>query len=638
MHKNFEKIQWLIFRWSRMKHPEEDFYRVKQIIQNRILDRFFANRQEDVFIYQNNLSLAPADDYIIRLKNSYSIFQVNIPLDYHNWLIEPKNKIESPVTFKGKIDYKNFETAGENKYIFELNRLHILPALAYCKKQNPQDNTTLKLLTTLISSWIKQNPYLHSVNWKSGIEVAIRSFNLLSVRMLLSDVSPASEICKKIDFTLGLHYRFLKQHLSLYSSANNHLIAELVGLVTISSVYNFDEVRKDKKFYFEFFQKELLKQTYNDGGSKEQSVHYHAAVLNASFMVLHFGLNAKQKPSNIFLKRLKAMCIFLDEWTQGGKVDSVFGDKDDSNIVYDVFNKEFNLYQSLLYRGLNIFPDIRYSFFPGDNYKIDFINALFPATYKFDLAAESYKKTDQYIYFDSSGYFIFKQKNKNICLYFDVGSFGYKPIAAHGHSDLLHFTLWINGSPFIVDTGTYQYHNKYIEWRNYFRGITSHNTISVNGEDHAKSLGAMMWGKLHDVEVKAFGSDDCTAFCIAEHNAFNNKNGVIKHRRKIDCSDEKILITDNLIGKGNYEMKFFLHFHPSINVELDNNCLILTNKKNKVKLINKSFFDAQLYFGNEQEMLGWYSSSYDFVLPTYSLLVKKEIADSEEFLTNIYVE
>src|SRR5690348_14144007 len=198
MHKNFEKIQWLIFRWSRMKHPEEDFYRVKQIIQNRILDRFFANRQEDVFIYQNNLSLAPADDYIIRLKNSYSIFQVNIPLDYHNWLIEPKNKIESPVTFKGKIDYKNFETAGENKYIFELNRLHILPALAYCKKQNPQDNTTLKLLTTLISSWIKQNPYLHSVNWKSGIEVAIRSFNLLSVRMLLSDVSPASEICKKL--------------------------------------------------------------------------------------------------------------------------------------------------------------------------------------------------------------------------------------------------------------------------------------------------------------------------------------------------------------------------------------------------------------------------------------------------------
>jgi hypothetical protein len=431
----------------------------------------------------------------------------------------------------------------------------------------------------------------------------------------------------------------LKQHLSLYSSANNHLIAELVGLVTISSVYNFDEVRKDKKFYFEFFQKELLKQTYNDGGSKEQSIHYHAAVLNASFMVLHFGLNAKQKPSDVFLKRLKAMCIFLDEMTQGGKVDSVFGDKDDSNIIYDVFDKEFNLYQSLLFRGANIFTDIEYSFFRKDSYRTDFINALFPAMHQFVLPAGSPIIADQYIYFKSSGHFIFKQHNNHdIRLYFDAGSLGYEPIAAHGHSDLLHFTLWINGSPFIVDTGTYQYHNNYIEWRNYFRGITAHNTISVNEQNHAKSLGAMMWGKLHDVKVKAFGSDNCTAFCSAEHNAFRNKNGVIKHRRKIECSDEKIFITDNLIGKGNYEMKFFLHFHPSVKAELDNDGLTLENKKNKVRLTNELFQNAQLFYGDKKEMLGWYSSLYDCAVPTYSLLVKKEIADSEEFLTNIYVE
>ena len=84
-----------------------------------------------------------------------------------------------------------------------------------------------------------------------------------------------SDASKKIDFTLQLHYQFLKKHLSLYSSANNHLIAELFGLVTISSVYNFKNAQEENTYYFDFFQKEILKQTYDDGGSKEQSIHYH---------------------------------------------------------------------------------------------------------------------------------------------------------------------------------------------------------------------------------------------------------------------------------------------------------------------------------------------------------------------------
>jgi len=637
MKTAFEKIKWLFFRWSRMQHPGEDIYRVKQFVQNKIFDRFFSyNKNGNGFVY--NWSLTDLGNYIVDLKKYYSIFQVNIPLNYHDSLLEPKNKIRSTVNFKGKIDHKNFETVGENKYVFELNRLHILPALAYYTKQNAHDTSTIELLNTIVYSWIKQNPYLRSVNWKSGIEVAIRAFNFLTIRIFLANDESMSDACKKIDFTLQLHYQFLKKHLSLYSSANNHLIAELFGLVTISSVYNFKNAQEENTYYFDFFQKEIFKQTYDDGGSKEQSIHYHASILNASFMVLHFALSTKQKPLDAFLKRLKTMCIFLDEMTQGGKIDSVFGDKDDSNIVYDVFNKEFNLYQSLLYRGAKIFPDIKYSFFMKNNYKLDFTNALFPPTYQFFLPIAQPKTTGQYIYFKSSGYFIFKQHNKNnIRLYFDIGSLGYEPIAAHGHSDLLHFTLWINESPFIVDTGTYQYHNKFIEWRNYFRGIAAHNTVSVNEQSHAKSLGPMMWGKLNTSCVKSFGSDNWTAYCIGEHDAFDNENGGIKHRRKIEISQEKILIKDNLIGKGNYEIKFFLHFHPSIKAELDNNCLILTNEKNKVRLTNELFFNAQLFYGNKKEMLGWYSSSYDCVLPTYTLFVKKTVTDNEEILTDVFI-
>ena len=45
----------------------------------------------------------------------------------------------------------------------------------------------------------------------------------------------------------------------------------------------------------------------------------------------------------------------------------------------------------------------------------------------------------------------------------------------------------------------------------------------------------------------------------------------------------------------------------------------------------------QLFYGNKKEMLGWYSSSYDYVLPTYTLFVKKTVTDNEEILTDVFI-
>jgi hypothetical protein len=636
-----DKIRWLIFRWSRMKHPSEDLYRISQFLQVHLKDRFDIKRRSKPFFFVNNnlLNRDYLETYSTRLAKFYSVLQTKISISYTQWRTEPKSKIKTPLVFKGKINHKSYKSAGEVKYLYELNRLHVLPVIAYSYSKN-LNWQSFKQLNELVDSWMQENPYNHSVNWKNGIEVSIRSLNLLLTRILLTDIFSTTELCKKIDFSVTLHYEFLKNHLSLYSSANNHLLKELCGLIITGCAYDFRQKNEELKYYFKYYQDEVLKQTFEDGGSKEQSVHYHAAVLNASFLVLHFVFKNQLKANNDFLYRIKSMCIFLDYMTLGGQKESLFGDKDDSNILYDVFDKGFNLYHSLLETGKRIFTDIKYEFYQTDKEHRDFINALFyeGLYYESHSMPATYRQNNGYTYFSSSGYFIFKSNNLKSHLYFDVGEMGFGSLAAHGHSDILHFTLWVNGEPIIVDPGTYQYHSKYLKWRNYFKGITAHNTISVNGQDHSKPLGTMMWSKLPAVQILSFGEKNNVISCEAEHSAFSNSKGKIKHKRKISTTDRGYCIDDEVSGKENFEVDFYLHFHPTINASLNKNLLTIKKGRILIKIESEIFKNAKLYHGDENIPLGWYSLSYDNKVPTTTLKASCSIFENNNILTTIVIE
>ena len=84
---------------------------------------------------------------------------------------------------------------------------------------------------------------MQTINWTSGIEVAIRSVNLIYTYINLNDNNIKSNIKEIIEES----YSYIKSNLSLYSSANNHLIAELTALNIISSVFTSKKIEKDKK-------------------------------------------------------------------------------------------------------------------------------------------------------------------------------------------------------------------------------------------------------------------------------------------------------------------------------------------------------------------------------------------------------
>lgn len=86
-------------------------------------------------------------------------------------------------------------------------------------------------------------------------------------------------------------------------------------------------------------------------------------------------------------------------------------------------------------------------------------------------------------YFPYSGYFLSRTSDNNDArqITFDAGPKG----GDHGHYDLLNFELYGYNKPLIADPGLLSYSASYASQRNYVISTPAHNTISIDGVNHA---------------------------------------------------------------------------------------------------------------------------------------------------------
>lgn len=635
-----------------MEHPREECYRIWQQFQKLFIDRIHSKRNPDIpeMKYRGihsikysaaglNAILPDIDDL-----NIYKIFNYEITdlFNLNEWRKDLKNNITSPIKFASFIHHQQFNDVGESKYVFELSRLHHLPLL--CAKAVIDQGDIIDYYAVVkshIIDWISQNPYLKSINWVSGIEVAIRATNLIFCRELLSRFEPGqADLLDKIDKLLYLHACFLINHLSLYSSANNHLITELMGIINICGVYRFRNSEKWFQNAFTRLLKEMERQVYKDGFNKEQSTRYHASTINSFITASLFARNNDVKIQKKYYDQIFNMIKFLNHLMNDKGVIIDIGDSDCSELIYPYADNKYKLYGSLMTDGFLLSGDkdflAKYTRFDFRNYLLFGDKGLDKFRQAKSSGAQKLPHLQSQFYKDS-GYYVFS-RNKNK-LIFDVGSIGYGNLAAHGHSDLLHFTFEVDNFQYIIDSGTYQYSNKYQKWRNYFKGVKAHNTISVNQLDQAFSCGKMIWAKKPVVFDLNIDETETQITCSAAHNGFKKQGVNVLHRRSVKCLKEKDLykIIDKLECKGEYEFSFYLHFNPTLQtVKLQGDKLILINKKDKfVVLRNPYFGQAVLYKGDEQIPMGWYSPSYDVLIPTWGLKLDVKCRGTKIFETLI---
>lgn len=560
------KILWLYNRLKAMS-ISEIFYRVKQKIVHKINKIKFSNSNK---IYEYVECNIDTEKLYSNLDKVFNNVQINIDQDSYefkqfNNTINLNEKINWHKGIKGEwdkeissyeIEFKNTDSIGDIRYSWEVNRHQFMPSLAI-KYLRTKDKKYLNLLEMHFEDWMDNNRFLKGINWSSSMEIALRAYQWLIVLYFLKD-SDFKEFKDKLAKSIIGSTDYVMKNLSLYSSANNHLILE----VAISSIigycfkntYNQDWFEKGYKVLCE----ELSNQFHQDGVNKEQALHYQGFVTD---MMLQYNSIMKKIGFNeIESDLIKKSVLFINELNaQNNYVD--FGDSDDAKII-NFTNSKYNYYDYILT-------------FASYHYGIDFsisnnsyLEVEMFCSRKKDL--EKIQKREFSIY-ENGGYAIINN-NDNV-LVFDFGELGFGSLSAHGHADALMFMYYNKGNQFFIDSGTYIY-NIERERRDYYRGTKAHNTLSYKDINQSEIKGPFLWGKKSTTKILNIEETDREYILEANNNGYN-PNG---HTRKIQYLKETDLIMIYDYFDKEAELNFILDDNVKVN-KISENILRLYNNK-----------------------------------------------------------
>lgn len=444
---------------------------------------------------------APIPRHIIRFFDIELPYPGPAPID---WSRDYKNGVSAPKTFYGDIDYRDPSQAGDSKYIWELNRHQFLIPWALEYRRTGVEGQA-SAVTRLILDWISENPRYVGVNWISSLELALR---ILSWGISL-DLASASEHVQraraKVAASVGEQATFIRHTLSLHSSANNHLMGELVGLLAAGAF--FPEVPRCGA-YARFARgricREALKQNFSDGVNREQAIYYHHYTLEYVLTAMAlFGRLGWETPEEV-RALARRMLEFVDQMTDDHGHAFEIGDSDDGTVTGLNLGAGVGVYESLLWSGFLLYGDesfgghaarIARSRLAGEG-RQDATGDASPdprSLYWHGGVPRPAPKAEARVarrVFPEGGYFI--STDVEYTVIFRAGPFGYPSIAAHAHCDQLSVGLKRGSTTLLTDCGTYVYHTE-DRWRRFFRGTAAHNTVGVDGADQAEYAGPFLW-------------------------------------------------------------------------------------------------------------------------------------------------
>lgn len=639
------KVRWVVRRLFTMS-PWELVYRAAQMLRINILDRLDSFRRPPPSSFEFRPPLLRCEGSYPRrylsADSALDVFRFRIKdiRSFGTWRHDPRSGKASPLRFHADVNKEMVSRGGDAKYIFEISRFHHLPWLARDYRVTG-DTAHLDIITAQLTKWGLQNPYLMGINWKNGIEVAIRSINWLISWSLLAPLVPdSSPLPGLLSRLLAQNQRYLVNHPSLYSSANNHRLAEITGIMFIAYHAPSHNATRIAATYRCLLFRELQKQVHDDGFQKEQSTHYHAFSLELFFLAFLLMDRAGDAVPDWCWQKVQLMALFLLELTDCGGNTVELGDGDEGHVIRCVQDPDFSLYKSLFLSAALQFDEPEFlrhvSYFDERNYLLYGDEGL--TRYNEMSSCNTRHKPIAPIakLFHQSGYFVYKDKDTK--LVFDCGPTGYPSIAAHGHADALQTTLSVRGFPYFVDPGTFSYFAP-VHIRNYFRGTSAHNTVRIAQRDQCRPGGRMMWTST--AQVRILKTSLTSPFCIsAEHDGYHRQGINATHKRTLTCSpdEKKITILDEIVSGEPCLVEIYFHLHPEIeDVRIsDETATIKRTIGHQITLTGDVVPNMRIVEGDDDLPLGWHSDRYDHRQPCKTLLAETTCSKNLCILTAIH--
>jgi hypothetical protein len=500
------------------------------------------------------------------------------------------------------------------KWLWELQRFQFLLWLGAAWKLTGEKKFS-GLAREILSVWMQNLKYPFGIEWSSNLEVALRLLSILRSHIMLMD-SPDwdSEFLASLVSWEYVHAIHIREELTLHHTLGNHPLGESAALLFFCLV-NPGPAQSAawEKCSFKIINQLIPRLINQDGVYAEQSTGYLKFVCEFMLPLIHLDKSKPGKFTDVTLDRIKSCLKFVQSVSDNGKSTPMIGDAD-SGCAIGWRLSDYWDFSWLLAAGASLLNE------PGlaggiDDFPVEaFLDTGLEGLAKFRSFSTSSRLRSganntthlSSVDFPVGGYHV--STDSLFKLIFDSGPLGIYPGFGHGHADALSIIISVNNRPFLVDSGTMRY-NGAPDVRNYFRGTSAHNTLTIDGQSQSQVLETFKWAcgyKVHWFEP-IIRSKYRIFSALLNGRSFNHQR-IIVH-----FPDKGFLIRDRVTASGDFVMEGHLHFSPD--TEIKDLCYNKFTASLEKEFLDVEFSGSpsgcsQIVHGSSNQMLGWYSRNY----------------------------
>ncbi|MBX3744010.1 MAG: heparinase II/III family protein [Verrucomicrobiae bacterium] len=405
--------------------------------------------------------------------------------DPPRWFMDYAAGREVPTARPGfRLNHRELPRGTDIKPIWEISRWSELVRLAQAGWVLGEAEPAATCVRWL-ADWVRRNPPYLGWNWTSALEAGVRLLNFASIDALLEAAgTERSEIETLRQRILPAHVWYVWRHRSFGSSANNHLLGELAGLLVAETRWPaLERWGGPVESLHRQWEAEVLRQFAPDGGNREQALHYQLFSWELCWAAWRALTAAGRPVSSQVEERLRRAADFFvtvqapsDPWD--------YGDTDSATVTPWALDPTCSEREWWAWFSASASsPGLQW--WLGDP----------PAPVE---PPACVRTADDWLVYPESG--------QAICWSgdwlgrWDLSPLGLEPMAAHGHLDALHLSLWLRGVALVIDPGTGAYYGD-TRLRSWLASWGAHNGPHVPGPafNFPRRLGPFLWEQAHAV-------------------------------------------------------------------------------------------------------------------------------------------
>ena len=417
-----------------------------------------------------------------------------------DWHLDAVHNRRAPAGHWASVPYLD-PASGDHKVIWETNRHQYFLSLgsAYWLTGDRRYRETF---VAHLESWLAGNPPLHGVNWSSMLELAFRTMSWTWAVEFFAADGEQDEVPWLVDLLIALDRQLthVAQNLSTYFSPNTHLSGEALALYAVSTAFpelgrSAQRIRTGRTILLD----EARNQVRADGGHAELSAHYHRYSTDFYLLASMVARASNDAAAPAFAEAARRQAEYLRTIADDTGRLPLIGD-DDGGRLFAFGDDAASDASATLGAAAALLANDALAVGPPSDDTAWILGR--PAAAPHSTAPWPSRLLPD------SGYFVSRMAGGSH-LVFDAGPHGFLN-GGHAHADALSVVLTVAGEPLLIDPGTGSYTMEPAT-RDRFRASRMHNTLILDGTDHAQPDGPFHWRSRADARflVARTASDLC---------------------------------------------------------------------------------------------------------------------------------